>query len=227
MPVSNGAPERMRPLSDYPVVLFDFDGTVANTQPAIYRVASTVLRNHGYDHDDASLRLMIGPPLEEGFTLVGGMDAAEARACADEYRAIFHDTVTPDEFPLMPGMNELLDGLVAAGKRLAVATSRMEDSARAMARVLGLTQFEVIAGRVHGVRYSKAESIEAAIMAMRVSAHDTLMVGDRMHDVIGAAEWEIPCVGLYSGAAHPGELEDAGAVATCHSVAGLSELLGL
>ena len=38
---------------------------------------------------------------------------------------------------------------------------------------------------------------------MRVSARDAIMVGDRMHDVIGAREWEMPCIGLYSGAACP------------------------
>ena len=93
--------------------------------------------------------------------------------------------------------------------------------------LLGLTQFEAVIGRVHGVRYSKAESIEGALQALRVPARDAVMVGDRMHDVIGAREWEIPCIGLYSGAAYPGELEEAGAVATGHFVKELAQLLGL
>ena len=223
----NGARSTARPLPDYPVVLFDFDGTVADTQPAIFRCAQDVLRKHGYECDPERMRLMIGPPLEEGFSLVSAMGSEEALQCAEEYRELFHATVTPDEFPLMPGMRELLDGLVASGRRIAVGTSRMEDSARAMVEALGLDQFEAVVGRVHGVRYSKAESIEGALMALRASAHDTVMVGDRMHDVIGAADWEIPCIGFYSGAAHPGELEDAGAVATCRSVPELASLLGL
>lgn len=216
-----------RPLSEYPVVLFDFDGTVADTQPAIFRVAAQIMRDHGYDPDPSKMLSMIGPPLEEGFSLVCGMDDAEARECAGEYRDLFSKSVTPDEFPLIRGMRELLDGLVASGRRVAVATSRMESSAREMISSLGLTQFEAVVGRVHGVRYSKAESIEGALQELHVSTRDAIMVGDRMHDVIGASEWEIPCIGLYSGAAYPGELEEAGAVATCHSVEELSRLLGM
>lgn len=227
MSESNRVPRAPRPLSEYPVVLFDFDGTVADTQPAIFRVAMQIMRDHGYDPDPSKMLTMIGPPLEEGFSLVCGMDKAEARECADAYRDLFSRTVTPDEFPLMPGMRELLDALVASGRRLAVATSRMEESAQEMIASLGLTQFEAIIGRIHGVRYSKAESIEGALQALRVSARDAIMVGDRMHDVIGARGWEMPCIGLYSGAAYPGELEEAGAVATCHSVEELGHLLGL
>ena len=224
---SNRVARAPRPLSEYPVVLFDFDGTVADTQPAIFRVAIQIMREHGYDPDPSKMLSMIGPPLEDGFALVCGMDKDEARECADAYRELFSRTVTPDEFSLMPGMRELLDGLVASGRRVAVATSRMEASAQEMVASLGLTQFEAVIGRVHGVRYSKAESIEGALQALRVPARDAVMVGDRMHDVIGAREWEIPCIGLYSGAAYPGELEEAGAVATCHSVKELAQLLGL
>lgn len=227
MSESNRVSRAPRPLSEYPVVLFDFDGTVADTQPAIFRVAAQIMREHGYDPDPSKMLSMIGPPLEEGFSLVCGMDEAEARECADAYRSLFSQTVTPDEYPLMPGMRELLDGLVASGRRLAVATSRMEVSAREMVASLGLTQFEAVVGRVHGVGYSKSESIEGALSALRVPARDAIMVGDRMHDVIGAREWEMPCIGLYSGAAYPGELEEAGAIATCHSVEELGCLLGM
>ena len=189
---SNRVARAPRPLNEYPVVLFDFDGTVADTQPAIFRVAIQIMREHGYDPDPSKMLSMIGPPLEDGFALVCGMDKDEARECADAYRELFSRTVTPDEFPLMPGMRELLDGLVASGRRVAVATSRMEASAQEMVASLGLTQFEAVIGRVHGVRYSKAESIEGALQALRVPARDAVMVGDRMHDVIGAREWEIP-----------------------------------
>lgn len=37
------------PIRERPVVLFDFDGTVADTQPAIMRAVGPVLSNHGYE----------------------------------------------------------------------------------------------------------------------------------------------------------------------------------
>ena len=64
---------------------------------------------------------------------------------ADEYRAFF-DELGPEEYPVFDGIPELLDGLVAQGKRLAVATSRMEAKCVDMVGELGLSQFEAVVG---------------------------------------------------------------------------------
>ena len=54
---------------------------------------------------------------------------------------------------------------------------------------------------------------------------DVLMIGDRRHDVEGAREHGIECIGVRWGYAQPGELEAAGAWAICASPAELGELL--
>ncbi len=64
---------------------------------------------------------------------------------ADEYRAFF-DELGPEEYPVFAGVPELLDGLAARGKRMAVATSRMEAKCIDMVRELGLSQFEAVVG---------------------------------------------------------------------------------
>ncbi len=53
------------------------------------------------------------------------------------------------------------------------------------------------------------------------------MVGDRMYDVTGAMELGIPCIGIYSGAAAPGEHEGAGAVAVCADMSQVGRVLGV
>ena len=50
-----------------------------------------------------------------------------------------------------------------------------------------------------------------------------LMVGDRRHDVEGAAVFGIPCLGLSMGFAAEGELKRAGAVAVVDSVEEITE----
>ena len=209
------------------VVLFDFDGTVANTQPAIFRVVREVLSQRGYDCTDDELLPLIGPPLEEGIRLVCDIDAPGALEVVREYRDVFERTVTADEIPLFPGVHDVLDRLRAQGRLLAIATSRLEVSASSLIDALGVTQFDAVAGRVPGIRYSKSESILAALSMLGASPKDAVMVGDRKYDVIGAAEVGIPCVGLYSGAAEDGELEGAGAVAICRSMGEVGALLGI
>lgn len=214
-------------LASRPVVLFDFDGTVADTQSAIFRTVSEVLAAHGYELSHEQLLPLIGPPLEEGIGLVCDIDADEIQVVAAEYRDLFERTVTAEEVPLLTGMRDLLDALRTQGRRLAVATSRIESSTKDLIDLLGVTQFDAVAGRVIGVRYSKKESIAASLEMLGADADQAVMIGDRKYDVLGAAALGIPCIGLYSGAAEPGELEGAGAVAVCRSVAEIGALLGV
>lgn len=217
-------------LATRPVVLFDFDGTLANTRPIIIDVARQVIARHKLPQpSEADMLQMIGPPLEEGFHLVCNVPLGEeATAWANEYRAAFAKGLDdPANYPLMPGMDAILNGLKRRGKRLAVATSRMEDSAVTMIEKLGLTCFDAVCGRVPDVRYSKAESIAAALNALGARPDEALMIGDRLHDVEGAHEMGIPCIGIYTGAARPGEHEAAGADAVCHGIEELAEALGI
>jgi len=56
---------------------------------------------------------------------------------------------------------------------------------------------------------------------------DAVMIGDRFNDVEGAHAMSVPCIGIYSGAAAPGEHEAAGADAVVHSVAELAKLFAI
>ena len=57
------------------------------------------------------------------------------------------------------------------------------------------------------------------------SAGSITMVGDREHDVIGAAQFGIPAIGVLWGYGSRAELEGAGAVATADDVGHLGRLL--
>lgn len=223
-----GARRRREPsLASRPVVLFDFDGTLANTQPAIMRVVSEVLARRGIFLTEVQMLPLIGPPLEDGIRMVSSVGEDEALRIAAEYRTLFAQTVTAVDIPLFPGTVELLDALAAAGKRMAVATSRLEASTIELLGGLGVSHFEAVCGRVPGVRQTKAESIAAALAALGARPEDAVMVGDRIYDVLGAAELGIPCIGVYSGAAAPGEHEEARAAAVCSDMFEVARVLGV
>src|SRR5699024_3352548 len=88
------------------------------------------------------------------------------------------------------GVAELLADLRAAGVRLAVATSKAEPTAQRILEHFGLdTHFEVIAGAsVDGHRSTKTEVLAHALAQLQPLPQRMLMVGDRAHDVEGAAE---------------------------------------
>jgi len=112
-------------------------------------------------------------------------------------------------------------------RRYSTTPSRVEAPTCKLLDSLGVTQFEAVAGRIPGFRETKAESIAAALDALGATSADAVMVGDRMYDVRGAAELGIPCIGIYSGAAVPGELEEVGAVAACKDILEVGRVLGV
>lgn len=216
-----------RAIGRRPVVLFDFDGTIVDTARGIIQTIRTVMGRRGLRPEDmGDLRCMIGPPLVDGFRDTFGLTRAEAEQATAEYREEYFK-LGPEFYPVIDGMREVLDDLVADGRRLALATSRREDRACFMAAQQGLDQFEAIRGLNEPVRYTKADSIRDALAALGVTADDAVMVGDRFHDVEGAHALGVPAIGLYTGTASPGEHERAGAEVICHSIEELRRALGI
>ena len=167
-----------------PIVLFDFDGTVADTGRAVMTSTRKTLAARGFSEAQmGDLRRMIGPPLWKSFHDFYGFSREESLVVADEYRAFF-DELGPEEYPVFDGIPELLDGLTAQGKRMAVATSRMEAKCIDMVHELGLCQFEAVVGmNPPQGRETKADSVRDALAALGATADEAVMIGDRFNDV--------------------------------------------
>jgi phosphoglycolate phosphatase-like HAD superfamily hydrolase len=97
---------------------------------------------------------------------------------------------------LFDGIPQLLADLRAARVRLAVATSKAEPTARRILEHFGLDEyFEVIAGAsLDGVRATKSEVMAHALAQLVPLPDRVVMVGDRAHDVEGAAAHGIATV---------------------------------
>lgn len=209
------------------LVLFDFDGTLADTVDGICATARTVLRAHGVPEGELSrVPQIIGPPFPQAFSLVFGLSEEEAAQVTAEYRAIYQDLGIKG-WPLYPGVRALLEELRAAGRRLAVASSKREALVIKAVADNGVSDlFDVVLGKKSDDQVSKAQTIVRAIDELGLAPRDAVMVGDRHHDVEAASACGVPCVGVtYGGTAEPGELEAAGACAVAASVDELRRVL--
>lgn len=216
------------PFADRSVVLLDFDGTIADTGPYIMRCARRALIECGYPNEAAGdLRCLIGPPLFNGFADLCHRPLEEGKRITFVYRRIFDTEAPPEYYPVFPGMRELIAGLHKQGRRVAVATSRLEETARYLIGTLDLPNFDAIVGRLEPGRDTKSESIRDALCQLGASPRDAVMVGDRLHDVLGAHEQGVSCIGVYTGGADEGEHERAGADFVAHDVAQVACALGV
>ena len=108
----------------YDAVIFDFDGTLANTKDHIIAIAKRVLAHHNLAPERyADLAQLIGPAFPQAFSIVFGYSDKEAREITAEYRAIYTN-LGVEAWPLFDGMHDLLVSLKKAGILLGVASSK-------------------------------------------------------------------------------------------------------
>lgn len=168
-------------------MIFDLDGTLTDSAPGVVASFTHALAAVGAEVPPGDLAgLVVGPPMHHTLAALGlGSRADEAMAA---YRADYTSRGWALN-ELYEGIGELLADLRRAGVRLAVATSKLESTARRILEHFGVAEhFEVIAGASpDGVRAAKADVIAHALDQLRPLPQRVVMIGDRSHDVDGAA----------------------------------------
>ncbi|RWA23884.1 hypothetical protein MELE44368_01360 [Mycolicibacterium elephantis DSM 44368] len=211
------------------LVIFDLDGTLTDSAQGIVSSFRHALTSVGADVPDGDLAgMVVGPPMHHTLQELGLGERTDAAIAAyrSDYRARGWAINR-----LFDGIPALLADLRAAGARLAVATSKAEPTAQRILAHFGLDDhFEVIAGAsVDGSRALKADVVAHAVAQLAPLPERVLMVGDRSHDVEGAAEHGIDTVVVGWGYGR-GDFDDPdspAALAHVSTVEELREVLGV
>lgn len=200
------------------VVLFDLDGTLTDSAPGIFAGFRHALSSVGAPAPtEEQLALVIGPPLIDTFRTMGLSEDVAQQALAVYFER--YDAVGWAENTVFDGIEAVLTELRDRGVRLAVATSKSERFAHRILDHFGLSgYFEFIGGAsTDGARRAKWDVIEHSLrnLDMHPRAADNggtagvVMVGDRDHDVHGAARFGIPTVYVNWGYGIDGEADGA------------------
>ncbi|AXK74909.1 MULTISPECIES: HAD-IA family hydrolase [Mycobacteriaceae] len=205
------------------LVLFDLDGTLTDSAEGIVASFRHALTTVGATVPEGDLAgRIVGPPMHHTLNAMGlGARAEEAMAA---YRADY-TTRGWSMNRVFDGIPELLADLQRAGIRLAVATSKAQPTATRILAHFGLDEsFEIIAGASpDGSRAAKHEVVAYALERLSPLPERVLMVGDRSHDVEGAAVHGIDTVVVdwgYGG----GDFDGPDAPAPLRRVATMAEL---
>ncbi len=203
-------------------VLFDLDGTLINSQRAIIATLRHVQREHGVpESPEQDLRWALGPPLRDIVRrLLATTDPDVVERATAMYRE-HHPSVCYTHAAVYPGIEPALRAFVASGHRLFVATSKLESLACDLVAHFGLASaFDGICGSdLAGRRSAKTDIVAEILRAARLDAADTLMVGDRAHDIIGAKVNGVRAIAVTYGYGDRAELDAAGPDLLCDSPA--------
>ncbi|MFW0792800.1 HAD hydrolase-like protein [Gordonia sp. CPCC 205515] len=222
---------RPDPADPSTVLLVDLDGTITDSFAGIANSFRHALAAVGAPEPTEDVVAGIaGPPMIDTLRELG-LDQPTADAAMTAYRERYTE-IGWLENAVFDGMGEILADVAADGRTLAVATSKNQTTACAILEHFGLAQhFRVIAGASDdGTRRAKADVIAHALDRLGitdagVTSTPVVMIGDRAHDVEGAARFGIPAILVGWGYALAGEGETA--AWTVDSIADLREVLGV
>ena len=198
----------------YETILFDLDGTLTDPEKGITTSVAYALDYFGNKYESVeSLRLFIGPPLREQFMEYCNVHKEKGEEYVAKYREYYAVTGIYEN-KVYEGIEEMLKELKKCGKKIVLATSKPEKFALIILEHFGLMKyFDFVAGALmSNTRTKKDEVISYALENIGNYNKDTIvMVGDRLHDVIGASKFSIDTIGVTFGYGSREELSDAGA----------------
>lgn len=177
----------------YKYVFFDLDGTISNSYEGIARSLDATFAHFGIKVDKALYRRYIGPPLSDTFRLY--FDTPEK---VSEVVNWFRDNyVEGDIFrnPVYEGIPETMKSLKERGYILCVASCKKQEEAEMLMKHFGIDGYlTYVSGLTYGVREQKAEILEYGMQKVGADRENSVMVGDTIYDIEGAAAVGVDCV---------------------------------
>ena len=212
----------------YSNILFDLDGTITDPGEGITNSVAYALEKFGIKNTDRSeLYCFIGPPLKESFAKYYGLNEEQAVKAVEEYRVYFKSGGM-FENTVYDGVESMLAGLRSKGKKLFIATSKPEEFAVTILEHFGLDKYfdRICGASMDGIRSEKADVIAYTLDVCGITNKaETVMIGDRKHDIIGASANGIDSVGVLYGYGSLDELTEAKATYIAKSVDDISRLV--
>lgn len=167
-------------------ILFDFDGTLANTAPGIVSTMNETFRTMGLPvPDEEATRQTIGLPLVECIRRLGAESEESALKGVDIYRSLFPKCEL-NLITMFPGVEDTVRSLYAKGIRLGICTSRGRESLkRILSRYDLLDKFEDMVTMSDNITPKPAPDMVLVLLErMGLKAEDVIVVGDTTFDIL-------------------------------------------
>ncbi len=170
------------------LLIFDFDGTLADTHELIIQTNQEAMRRMGFPVlEDQVISRTIGLPLEEGIlTMFPQLAREDLPAWVKTYRTIFDELKTKIIPGLFPHVKETLEALHARGYVLTVASSRLSLSLNDFLRDMGIAPFFSYVLGADNVSAAKPdpEPVLKTLRDLHFRADEALVVGDMPVDIL-------------------------------------------
>jgi phosphoglycolate phosphatase len=217
-------------MGKYDCIFFDLDGTITDSAEGILNSFNHALGSVGIKVEDKTILFQcIGPPLWDTFGGMFGLTGDKLQTALDEFKAYYKDA-SINECRVFDGVEELLRKLHESGQHTAVASSKNELFVKRIIEHFGLAHyFDFVAGSdVDANRLDKGDVVKYVLDSMGLSDPSRcVLVGDRLHDILGAKSCGLSSIGVLYGYGGLNELQEAGADYVFATTKELEEFFGV
>lgn len=170
----------------YELVIWDFDGTIADTRTAIVEAATHAMVSGGYDAPDPrSITALVGLPINELYSsLAADPGEAVVSKLTEAHRSHFEQNAAAVS-TVFTGIEDLLSDITSAGARSAIATSRTRRTLGPLMEHLGIAWHFVAVRTDDTVATPKPapDMVLELCTELGVDPSTTLVVGDTAFDI--------------------------------------------
>ena len=214
---------------DIKLVIFDFDGTLADTKENIILTFQMTMKELGVEiKSRQECAATIGLTLEDAFkVLYPGMAAEKYILLRDTYRRIFKENRKILVPGLFPEVMETLEELLRRGYLMSIASSRQSPSLHSFLEDMKIAHLFEYAVGGDNVEHPKPAP-DAVLQILRhynLSAEEAFVVGDMPFDINMATNAGVKSCGVTWGNADAAQLKESGANYIIDKMSQLLEIL--
>lgn len=196
------------------LIIFDFDGTLADTNALITKTMMMTINELGLEERTREqCAKCIGLPLAECFKVLFPISDEMGEVCAQTYRRLFDVNNVSGAVQLFPHVYETIQQLYERGCVLTIATSRSHQSVTQFLRDFALDKYITYILGADDVERAKPDPFPVlkTMNELGFKPGDTLVVGDMSFDILMGQRAGAQTVGVTYGNGTLAELQE------CHA----------
>lgn len=175
-------------MSGFTHIIFDLDGTLTdNTRGISNSVKNALEKMHIDGFSEENMKHFIGPPLQWGFSNLFGLNERNTELAVEYFREYYGENGWHENVPY-PGILEMIQELDHLGKKMYIATSKLEKYASKISEYFGFDKHII---KVNGADYSGKKAGKTMIISNLLEAQQLVpskkivMIGDTVFDIEG------------------------------------------
>lgn len=187
-------------MNKYKCVIFDLDGTIIDSSEGIRKsIEETIKTLNLQKMSDVQLESCIGPPIQDSFRKIYGVDENEVNKMASVFRNFYKEKYLY-EAEIYDGMIELINSLQHNKIMTMIATYKREDYTKKLLKKFGIWGlFDYVKGADFEGKLKKTDIINQCIEKSQCKRSEIVMLGDTFHDSIAACEAGIDFIAVTYG----------------------------